>query len=145
MVAILEKMASFVGTTGSEVDSEHGLDVDLLAPFHEFVRAKLIAFGGKPSQVKSRRAFIARADAVFPVVTGHEVAARIADDRWAQFPGQIHHVLTKTIFVSRGMSRFKNTGIDAAAHMFDKAAKQATVQFRNREVVIDDEIGRAHV
>lgn len=89
---------------------------------NEFIGSELIAFTGAPGQVDAGRAFVFRADAVFPVIAGNKVAAGPADDGGIEFLGAFDNIFAKTLFISQRGTRFIETAVDAASQMFCKVA-----------------------
>ena len=81
MVAIFEILARSIDSARAEIDRHQNFAANTTGPFHKFVRAELVGFDGFPGKVQSSRAFVFRTDTVFPVVTGNEIAAGIAEDR----------------------------------------------------------------
>src|SRR5689334_20627481 len=120
VIAVLEKIARRVRSARAKIDREHGLRASPAAPVDEFVGAESIRFRREPGETEAARALGERADAVFPVVAGHEVAAGIADDRGAQLVHELQHVFAKAMAIGTRMSRFVETSIDAAAEMLDE-------------------------
>ena len=83
MVAVFDQVARRIAAARSEVNREHRLDIGEAAPVDEFVGAERIRLGRHPREVEAAWPFFGWADAVLPVIAGHEVAARIAHHRHA--------------------------------------------------------------
>src|SRR6185312_293238 len=78
MVDILDEVARRIEAARAEVDRQHHLGTGGVAPVGEFMNADLIALRGMPGEVEPHRALLLRPDAVFPVIGGDEIAARVA-------------------------------------------------------------------
>ena len=48
VIAVFEEVARLIGAARSEIDAEHRLDVDFVAPVYELVGAELVGFLGEP-------------------------------------------------------------------------------------------------
>jgi len=77
--------------------------------------------------VKALRPIIDGTDAVFPIIGGDGVAARIADDRESELLDEIEHVATKAALVGGRVAGLVDAAIDAATQMLDEGAEQAPV------------------
>ena len=120
VVAVLHQLRRGVRASGAQVHRQHRRRAHPSCPGAEFVRAHLVRFDRAPGQVEPDGPLLDRADAVLPAVTGHEVPAGIADDRHAEFPGQIGDVLPESVPIGRRMLRLVDAGVDAAAEMLDE-------------------------
>ena len=69
-----------------------------------------------------------RADAVEPVVAGDEVAARIADDRHAEFLDLAHDVRAEALRVGQRRAGLVDAGVDRAAEMLEERAEQTPIE-----------------
>ncbi len=97
--------------------------------------AEAVGFDGAPGHFEARRALVARADAVAPVVVGGEVAAGPAQEGDVQFAHGIEDVFAEAIGIGEGRLLFEDAAIDAAAEMFDEVAVEQGVD------VADDAFG----
>ena len=59
--------------------------------------------------VRARRAFVARPDAILPMVTGGEIASRIAHHRHFQAAQMLQHVLPAPINIGKRAFRIINS------------------------------------
>ncbi len=75
-VAVLDKRSSLFRRARTEVETEERLGAHRAAPGQEFVRAELVRLDGIPRAIEDGWARSRRTDAVEPVVSGDEVAAR---------------------------------------------------------------------
>ena len=98
-IAILNVGHRHFRRAGAEIKTQQRLGVDQFAPLEKFVRAELIGFDGIPGAFQDGRSLVLWPDAIEPVVTGDEIAARITNDRDAEFFDLCEDVLTKSIFV----------------------------------------------
>ena len=115
MVAIFHEIASGIRAARAEVDRHHHVGVRFLRPLHKFVRAEFVGFGGFPGEFKAFRTLRFWANAIFPIVAGDEISARIAHKWHIQFFDQINHVLPETVCVGGRMPRLVNAAIHGAA------------------------------
>ncbi len=145
MIAVFDEMARLLGPARAEVDGEHRLHAGLPAPADELVRPELIGLRAAPGKIEPPRPLLARSDAILPVVTGQEVASRVANERGAQLAGQREHITAKTLSVRCWMSGLEDAAVDAAAHVLDERSEDASVERRYREVAIDDDVTLQHV
>ena len=74
-IAVLHPLLGFGPRAGAEVGADVGLGAELLDVVEEFVGAEAVGLDGAPCHFEARRALVARAYAVAPVVVGGEVAA----------------------------------------------------------------------
>ena len=140
VVAVLDEAARRVRPAGAQVDRQHRLDPGGLAPVHELVGAEAVGLGREPGEVQPGGPLLDRADAVFPVVAGEEVAARIAHDGGPELAHQLQHVLPEAVLVGRRVAGLEDAAVDAAAHVLDEGAEDAAVEVRDHEVAIDEEV-----
>ena len=82
---------------------------------------------------------------VFPVISGHEVAAGVADDSGPEFLDELEHVLAETVFVGLRVARFVDSGVNAAAHVLNEGAKKAAGHFPDGEVSVQGDSCAGHV
>src|SRR5512133_3588138 len=97
----------------------------------------LVGIQRVPSEIEPLRPLLPRADAVLPPVTGHKIATRIANGRYAEFAYEIHHVGPETVRGGRGMPGLIDPVVNAPAKMLDEGAKHTAVQR-------PDGVGRIH-
>ena len=91
------------------VHGDHRLGVDFMAEIEELVDADIVGIDAGPGRILARRAAVARADAVAPVVAADKVAAGPAVDRRIQLLEQSKRVATKTANV---VGRHERDGAD---------------------------------
>ena len=144
MVAVLEQVARRIAATGAEIDREHRLDAGQAAPVDELVGAERVGLGRHPGEVEAPGPLGHRADAVFPIVAGDEVAARIAHDGGPELAHQLQHVLPKAAFVGTGMTGLEDAAIDAAAQMLDEGAEQSVIGSRDGGIAIEVDLCGKH-
>ena len=92
------------------VDGDVGLGLEQPAEGHELVDAEVVVLDALPGRVLARRAAVAVADAVVPVVAADEIAARPAIDRRVEFLEQRERVGPHAVDV---VGRHERDGADA--------------------------------
>ena len=137
MVAVLEHGARSVEIARAEIDGEHRLGAGLLAPFDEFVGADRVRFERAPRKIETDGPLGARADAVFPIVGGDEVAARIADQRQVQVANEFQHVAAKAVVVGGLVAGLVDAAVDGAAEVLQECAVDAVVDRCNLEILVN--------
>ena len=100
-VDVFDEVARLVEAARAEIDGQHHLGADGLAPVGEFVDADGVGIGGVPGEIEPGRALVARADAVFPVVGRDEIAAGIAHIRDLQVADQLGDVAAHAVLRRR--------------------------------------------
>src|SRR5262249_34560190 len=100
--------------------------------------------GGEPGQIEALRPLFFRADTIFPVVAGNEVAPGIADDGRPELLDQGQHVAAKSVLVRSRMARLIDAAIDAAAQMFDERPEQAGHGVADGEIPVEHDQGLSH-
>src|SRR5438105_1582167 len=113
-------MAGGVESTAAQVDDEHRLDFRLVGPGGELRQAELVGFECSPGEVQAGGALLWWAHAIFPVVAGHEVSARVAYQRDSQFAHQVEYVFSKPELVGARMPGLENPRVDAASQVLDE-------------------------
>lgn len=108
---------TFIESSSAKVQGEVWLSPDDLAPLHELVCAKGIAFLAQPSKFRTNGALISWSDTVKPVVSGDEIASWIADYRTVELLECFNDILTKAIAVRKGVSWLVESAIYTATHM----------------------------
>src|SRR5574340_654715 len=99
MVAILHPASGFVHRARAHVDAEVGRAADLAAGRDELIGAEAVRFALEPRQIVARRTRVLRTDAVLPVITGGEVAARPAQlDRKSTRLNSSHQKISYAVF-----------------------------------------------
>ena len=136
VVDVFDEVAGLVEAARAEVDGEHHLRADRVAPVGEFVDADRVAVGGVPGEVEPGRALLARADAVLPVVGRDEVAAGIAHDRDVEIPDQLRDVAPHPVLVGGRVVGLVDAGVDGAAEMLEEGAVDTIVDPGNRIVLV---------
>ncbi len=143
-IDVFDEIARFVEAARSEVDRQHHLRADGLAPLRELVHADRVRFRSVPGEVEPGRAPIARADAVLPIVGGNEISAGVAHDRDPEVADQLRDVAAHAVHVGAGMAGFVNAGVDRSAEMFQKGAVDTVVDRRDPVILVRDD-RRFHV
>ncbi len=123
MIAILDKIARFVRTSGSQIDAQHGLNPSQTAPVYKFVSAKLVGFSAGPSEIQTGWPGVHGSDAVFPIVTGKKIPTGISHDGWPQLTHEIKDVSPEPMFVRSRMAGLKDSGVYTTPQMLDECAK----------------------
>src|SRR5262249_61852035 len=118
-----------IGATRAKIDGHHRLDLRGLAPVHELVRTEGVGLGREPGEVELLGAFILGSHSVFPIVTGYEVSAGIADDGGPQFIDEIENIAPEPLLVGGRGSRLANPPVDAATEMLDTRPTNARIRF----------------
>ena len=127
MVAVLDQVAGGIRPAGAEIDRQHRLGLGGAAPGDELVGAELVGLGRLPGEIEAARPLLARPDAVFPVVTGDEVAAGIAHHRHVQLGKESEDIVAEAVGVGGRMAGLIDAFVDAAAKVFGKAAKETGI------------------
>ena len=134
-IAIFHPLLGLRPGAGAEVGADVGLGADRLHVVEELVSAEAVGFDGAPRHFEARRALVARAYAVAPVVVGGEVAARPAEERDIQFADGLQDVLAEAVGIGEGRLLLENPAVDAAAEMLDEVAVEQGID------VADDAFG----
>jgi hypothetical protein len=100
-VAVLDIGDRHLRAAGAEVHPQQRLGSDRATPVDEVVGAELIRLDRVPRPLEHRRPLPLRSDTVEPVVTGHEVASRIARDRDAKLFHLAHDVAVESLRVGQ--------------------------------------------
>src|SRR5205809_1696937 len=130
-VAVLNQSRSHFRAARAEIHPQERLATCLPAPGDEFVGAKLVGFERVPGAVEDTRPVLIRSHSVKPVIAGNEIAARVADDGYAQLPDFVYHVVAESVGVPELGSRLVDPGVDRPSEMLQKRAEKPAVQFRN--------------
>ena len=77
-----------------------------------------------------------RADAIFPIVAGDEVAAGITHNGRGQLADEREHVAAKASGVGGRVARLEDAAIDAAAEVLDEGAEQAWVDAADTKISV---------
>ena len=141
MIDVLDKITRRIETARAEVDRQHHLGVGRLAPVGEFMHADLIALRGVPVEIEPDRPLLLGADAVFPVIGGDEIAARVAHHRDIELLDQPDDVLAHAIGVGGLVVGLIDAGIDGAAEMLEEGAIDAIIDFGNGIVLVRRDVG----
>ena len=89
-VAVLNQSRSHFRAARAEIHPQERLATCLPAPGDEFVGAKPVGFERVPGAVEDTRPVLLRSHSVKPVIAGNEIAARVADDGYAQLPDFVY-------------------------------------------------------
>jgi hypothetical protein len=133
-----------VAAARCEVDGEHRLDACAPAPLDELVGAERVRLGRVPGEVEAARTPLARADAVFPVVAGDEVAAGIAHHRRRQLADEIEHVAAKAARVCARMAGLVEAAVDRAPDVLDERTEEPPVGRADDVVPVKGDRDLAH-
>src|SRR5262249_3577841 len=90
-----------------------------------------------PCELAATGSLILRPHAVHPVIAAHEVAAGPAQERDAQRPHRLQHVLAKAPGVAQRGAFLVEAAVDAASEMLDEVAEDATVHRADASREID--------
>ena len=99
----------------------------LAAPGDKFIQPEFICLGASPCEIKAPRALFPRADAVFPVVAGDEIAAGVTHDWHVELADKLENVATETVGVGGRVAGFVNAAVDATSEMLNKTAEEARI------------------
>ena len=143
-VDVFDEIARLVEPARAEVDREHHLGADGVAPVGEFVHADGVGVRRVPGEVEPRRPLFARADAVFPIIGGNEIAAGIAHDRNLEVAHELGDVAAHAVRVGGRMTGLVDAGVDRAAEMLEEGAVEPIVDLRDRVIPMGGD-GRFHV
>src|SRR5882672_4635712 len=127
MVAVFDEAARSIRSACAKIHGQHGFDPRQPAPVDELVGAESIRLGGQPRQIQAARAILDGADAVLPVVTGDEVAARVTHDGRRKLAHEREHVVPESMSICTGVTRLENAAVYAAPQMLDDGAEQAAI------------------
>ena len=108
------------------------------------MQAKGVRFDGLPGEIQSGRPLLDGADAVFPSISGDEVATGISHDADAHFLGQFDDVPAGSRFVGLGMSGLIDAAVDASAHVFHEAAEEPAGHLTDSKIGVNDQMGIRH-
>ena len=134
-IAVLDPLLGFGPGAGAEVGADVGLGAEHLDVVEELVGAEAVAFDGAPGHFEARRALVARADAVAPVVVGGEVAAGPAQQGDVELADGFEDVLAEAVGIGEGRLLFEDAAVDAAAEVLDEVAIEHGID------VADDALG----
>ena len=137
MVAVFEHRQGFGEALGAEVDREHRLGAGLAAPADELVGADLVVLRRAPGEIEPHRPLLARANTVFPIVVGDEVAAGITHQRRLQIAHEAEHVAPESIRVGRLVAGLVDAAVDRAAEMFEKGAVDPIVNRTDHKILMN--------
>src|SRR5207244_695212 len=96
-IAVLHQIGRALRRPRAEIDRQKGVGPDSSAPSEEFVGSELVGFNRIPGAIQHTGPVFLGPYAVEPVVTGHEVAARIADDRDTELTDLGQDIFAKSI------------------------------------------------
>lgn len=99
----------------------------------------MIGFDRLPGQFAHPGAARLGADAVQPVVAAEKITARIAHDGEIEFLQRGQDIAAQAVRVGVRGSRLVDAAIDAAAHVFGKAAKEQRRKIGNFTFVVDQD------
>src|SRR5579884_2557689 len=136
-IAVLHPLLRFGPRAGAEVGADIRLDAHQFAVIERFVRAEAVVFDGAPGHVQTFRTFVARADAIHPVVVRGEVAAGPAQNRDVQIADRLHHVFAIAVAVRQRRAFLEDAALDAAAEVFGEVAVDLRIDGRDDAVGID--------
>ena len=126
-VAVLEELSGFLGPGRAQVDRHHWFGPDLLAPRHELVGAELVRLDRPPREVGAPGPLVAGPDAVAPVVVRHEVPARVANHRHAQWSERVDHVAPEASRIAQRAVGIEHALVDGPTHVLQEAGEDPLV------------------
>ena len=127
VVAVLHQRPRRVNAARAEVYGQHWLDAGEARPVDELVRADLVALDRAPGEVEASRPLLEWPDTVLPVIAGDEVSAGVANDRGAEFAGEVEHVRAKPVPIGGWVRRFVDPRVHAPAEMLDERPEEPRV------------------
>ena len=136
MVAVLQQVAGGLDAPGTQVHGHHHVGIRFFGPGGELVDAHQVGLGAAPGQLQPAGTLGHRAHAVLPVEVGHEVAAGVPDDGYADLFYQVQHVLAEALFVRRGVPGLVDAPVHRPAQMLDKRAVDALVDGADLEILV---------
>ena len=139
MVAILEEVAGLVDAARAEINGQHHVGADSGAPVGKLMDADSVALGRVPGKVKPHRALLARADAVFPVISRDEVAARIAHHGDVEVLDQLGDVAAHAVRIGGGVIGLVDALVNGAPEMLEECPIHTIVDLADREVPMRDD------
>jgi hypothetical protein len=127
VVDIFDEGARLVEPARAEIDRQHHLGAGLLAQSANSWMPTWLDSVVRQARSSRLGRWSLRADPVFPVVGGHEVAAGIAADRRVERANQVEHVPRMPCASAVGWPGLVDAGIDRAAEMFEERAVEPLV------------------
>ena len=129
-VAIFDQSSGVFRRACAKIQAHEGRGSNSAAPGHEFVSAKLIGFDGIPGLVQHARAVFLWPDAIQPVVSGYEIASRIANSRFTEMFHFLGDIFAETVGIGKFRSGIVNTTVNRAAQMFEERPEEVAVKRR---------------
>ena len=130
-----------VPRAGAEIRADVRLVPERLGVIQKFVRAEAVALHRAPGHFEARRALVARADAVHPVVVRREVAARPAQQRDIQILHGLQHIFAVAVGIRERRALFEDAAFDAAAQVFGEIAVDLRIDVADPAFGIDLDAG----
>ena len=145
VVGVFHYLAGRVHSPGAQVDGFHDFRTGLAGPVHEFMQAERVGLHSVPGAVQTAGPVLPRADAVFPVITGDEVAAGVPDDGGAEFLDELEDVKAEAVLICFRVAGFIDAGVNAAAHVLHEGAEEAAGYFADGEIAVEGNPCAGHV
>jgi len=143
-VDIFDEIARLIQTARAQVDRQHHLGADGIAPVAEFMHADGVAVRRVPGKVQPGWPLVARTDAILPVIGRNKVAAGIAHIGDVQVAHQLRHIAPHPVLVGGRVIRLVNAGINRPAQMFQKSRIDAGVYSGNGEIPVGSDLSLHH-
>lgn len=137
VVGVFHDLAGSIHSLGPQVDGLHDFGAGLPGPVHELVEAECVGLHGVPGSVQAARPVLPGADAVFPVITGDEVAAWVADHGGTEFLDELEDILAEALLICLRVAGFVDAGVDTAAHVFHERTEKPAGYLAYGEVAIE--------
>jgi hypothetical protein len=142
-VALVQKDLKFV-IGYSSVSHMGFVLLGLATPVDKLVRAERVGLGRFPGEIETPWPLGDRTDAILPVVTRDEIAARIAQNRRIQLPDELEHVLPESAGIGLAVTRLVQAAVDAAAQVLDESAEQARIGRSDGKVAVHERLSFQH-
>ena len=126
-VDVFHKVRCVLRSSRSEVDSQHGLYSEALAPAQELIGPHEVGFYLEPCEIEPRRSLFLGTYTVFPAVSGEKVASGVAYVGEVERPHEIHDILTEAEFIGCRMVRLIYACIDGSSHVFHEGTVDSVI------------------
>ena len=126
-VDVFHEVRCVLRSSRSEVDSQHGLHSESLAPAKKLIGPHEVGLYLEPCEIEPRRSLFLGTYTVFPAVSGEEVASGVAYVGEVERPHEIHDILTEAEFIGCRMVRLIYACIDGSSHVFHEGTVDSVI------------------
>src|SRR5579871_5032767 len=127
-VAILDESRGLLCCSASQVDGKQRLGSCGTAPADELIGAELVGFERVPCAIEDSGPFLFRSNSIAPVISGDEVAARIAHDGNADRADFFDDILAQTVGAGMGRTGIVDTAVDGAAEVLQEGPQDTALE-----------------